>query len=363
MRTRVLFWSCLLTAWVFTAWAASLDAQPTASSTASGTTASGAVDGERFSLDAGSLWRGEVGNETWWWQIWFDQPRPVGAILQVNGDHSTVFQNAPRRYVWQWSEDARVWHDLEDTETHRERRLFRIHRLSSARDVRGLRILVSESAGDAPTLREVEFYDGPRAAIEVGAWIVSVSTRESAALPGGTGAFVSLARQCPGWESVLAQQIWIGDFDGEFVAAEPYPLCAFLTGNSKEWCQRTREPWRGVQEVLAARNLPIWGACEWRIATFTPPSSTWSCPVRLRTREGSWATSLHWPRSGAATTPRGSQCLVQSRSRSEAGADTLGLAAKRPDRLQPSSLPNLKRVQLDFSHVESQPHGSADEPG
>jgi GMP synthase-like glutamine amidotransferase len=237
----------------------------------------------------------------------------VGAILQVNGDHSTVFQNAPRRYVWQWSEDARVWHDLKDTETHRERRLFRIHRLSSARDVRGLRILVSESAGDAPTLREVEVYGDPSAEIEFGDWIVSVSTRESAALPGGTGAFVSLARQCPGWERVLAQQIWIGDFDEEFVAAEPHPLCAFLTGNSEEWCQRTREPWRGVQEVLAARNLPIWGACggvqAMAILAETGVEKPWDCPRCRDPQDPKSPIYTHIGHTGPASCGDYSKCI------------------------------------------------------
>jgi len=272
----------LFAAWVSVASAVPPEAQLAASSTAVGTTAAGAVDGDRFSVDAESLWKGESGEEAWWWQIRFAQPQPVGAILQVNGDHSAILRNAPRRYVWQWSEDGRAWHGVKETETRRERRLFRIHRLASARKVRYLRMLVSQSVGDAPSLREVEFYDDPCAEIEFGDWIVSVSTAESAALPGGTGAFVSLARQCSGWESVLAQQTWIGDFDEEFVAAEPYPLCAFLTGNYREWCQRTREPWRGVEEVVANRNLPIWGACggaqAMAILEETGVDKPWDCP-------------------------------------------------------------------------------------
>jgi hypothetical protein len=262
--------------------AASPVAHPAASSTAAGTAAAGAVDGDRFSTDAKSLWKGQAGEETWWWQIDFAKPRPVGAILQINGDHSSILQNAPRRYVWQWSDEGRAWHDLKESRTDGERRLFRVHRLSAACTVRSLRMLVLESTGDAPSLREVEFYDEPGAEIEFGDWIVSVSTAESDALPGGTGAFVNLARQCPGWESVPAQQTWIGDFDEEFVAAEPRPLCAFLTGNSKEWCQRTREPWRGVQEVLANRNLPIWGACggaqALAILEETGVDRPWDCP-------------------------------------------------------------------------------------
>lgn len=272
----------LLATWISVASAAPPDAQLTASSTAAGTTAAGAVDGDRFSVDAASLWKGEVGEETWWWQIRFARPRPVGAVLQVNGDHPAILRNAPRRYVWQWSEDGRTWHSVKETETDRERRLFRIHRLASARKVRYLRMLVSESVGNAPSLREIEFYDDPRAEIDFDDWIVSVSTSESSALPGGTGLFVNLARQCPGWERVPAQQTWIGDFNEEYVAAEPRPLCAFFTGNSKEWCQRTREPWRGVQDVVANRNLPIWGACggaqAMAILEETGVDKPWDCP-------------------------------------------------------------------------------------
>ncbi len=259
-----------------------IDASASASTTAVGTAPQGALDADRLSVEPASVWKGEVGEATWWWQIRFAKPRPVGAILQIHGDHPSVLQNAPRRYVWQASEDGRAWRDLEETETSRERRLFRIHRLSETRRVRSLRLRISQCVGDAPVLREVELYETPSAKIEFADWIVSVSTRESSELPGGSGAFVRLARECPGWEKVLAQQIWIGDFDEAYVAAEPRPLCAFLTGNSKEWCQRTREPWRGVQEVLARRNLPMWGACggaqAMAILEETGVDHPWDCP-------------------------------------------------------------------------------------
>jgi hypothetical protein len=49
--------------------------------------------------------------------------------------------------------------------------------------------------------------------------------------------------------------------DESFVAAEPRPLCAFLSGNFKDWCEVSREPWRGIQEVLKHRNLPMWASC------------------------------------------------------------------------------------------------------
>jgi len=267
---------------VCTAPAAPPAAEATASSTAERHSPAGAVDGERFSTAAGSIWKGAAGAKTWWWQVRFAEPRRVGAILQINGDHPRNFANAPRHYVWQWSRDGRTWHDLRETETRNERRLYRIHRLAKAHQVGYLRMTVLRSLGEFPSLREAEFYATPSAKIEFDDWFISVRSSESSKLSDGPDLFVALAHRCKGWEHVLAQHVWIGDFDEDFVSAQPRPICAFLSGSLLEWCQRTREPWRGVQEVLAHRNLPMWGACggaqAMAILEETGVDRPWDCP-------------------------------------------------------------------------------------
>lgn len=94
--------------------------------------------------------------------------------------------------------------------------------------------------------------------------------------------FVELARQCPGWEHVPAQIVWHGQVDQSLVAVEPRPLCAFFSGSYLEWCQRSREPWRGVQQVLASRRLPIWASCggaqAMTILEETGVDRPWDCP-------------------------------------------------------------------------------------
>src|SRR5690606_23110300 len=94
--------------------------------------------------------------------------------------------------------------------------------------------------------------------------------------------FVQLARACEGWEDVPVQCVWHGDFDETFVSAEPRPLCAFLSGSYLEWCQCSRQPWRGVQQVLASRRLPMWGACGGgqilAILEETGVDQPWDCP-------------------------------------------------------------------------------------
>jgi len=57
------------------------------------------------------------------------------------------------------------------------------------------------------------------------------------------------------------QNIWLGDFRESFLAIEPRPLCAFMSGNFIDWCQQNREHWRGVADVLNAEHLPIWASC------------------------------------------------------------------------------------------------------
>ena len=237
---------------------------------------------ERFGIETGSAWKGRPGAPGWWWQVQFDPPREVGAILQINGDDPTIFRNAPRRYAWQWSPDGQSWHELPETRVTRERRLFRIHRLKKPRRVRFLRLEILEAEGSYPTLREAEFYAQPSAEIPFPDWIVAVSTTTRFEPIGAGATFIPLARQCPGWESLQAQQVWLESFDPAFLAAEPRPLCAFLSGNFRDWCQVEREPWRGAQEVLKEGRFPIWasfgGAQGLAILAENGVDREWDCP-------------------------------------------------------------------------------------
>jgi hypothetical protein len=207
----------------------------------------------------------------------------VGAILQVHGDQPSILSNAPRRYRWQASLDGRNWQDLQETEVRKERRMFRLHRLVKAVRATYLRLMMDECLGEAPSLREVEVYADPSVKIQFGDWIVAVSTAtQDRRLPGFAADFARLVRESPGWEKVLMQQVWLGDVDESFVAAEPYPLCALLSGNTLEWCQQAREPWRGIQEVLKHRRLPMWAACGGAqglaILQETGVDKPWDCP-------------------------------------------------------------------------------------
>src|SRR5579872_7556358 len=69
--------------------------ETSASSAQHGFSAAGGNDGDRFSTEAAHVWKGSAGAESWWWQCRWDQPRDVGAILQIAGDDPLVLQNAP----------------------------------------------------------------------------------------------------------------------------------------------------------------------------------------------------------------------------------------------------------------------------
>jgi hypothetical protein len=293
--------------------AVALERQAAASSTAPGSAERGAIDGDRFSAAAGCYWRGTAGAKPWWWQVSFPKPHQVGAILQINGDQLLSLHNAPRRYFWQASDDGRTWHDLKETETSCERRLFRIHRLKSVCRTRHLRLVILDSLGESPSLREVEFYDDNAAKIAFPDWIITLQTDESPKLSTGMSSFLALARQCPDWERLLAQQMWIGDFDERFVAAEPRPLCAFLGGNVTEWCKRTREPWRGVLEVLKGRHLPMWGACGgaqgMAILETVGVDQPWDCPRCRDPQHPRSPVYTHIGHTGPASCGDYSKCL------------------------------------------------------
>jgi hypothetical protein len=254
----------------------------TASSSAPHSTPQGALDGDRLGGGLAHAWHGRPGAASWWWQVRFPEARSVGAILQIHGDGPTWLRNAPRRYIWQASADGQTWSDLTETRTEDERRTFRLHRLRQARTVRFLRLLVHQAEGDHPVLREVEFFATTDARAAFPSWAVVVSTTGEAKVPGAGGAFISLARSCPGWESLQFQQVWLGDFNEAFLAAEPRPLCAFLSGNFIDWCQQKREDWRGTQGVLRAGRLPMWASCGgaqgMAILAETGVDRPWDCP-------------------------------------------------------------------------------------
>jgi hypothetical protein len=185
----------------------------------------------------------------------------IGAILQIIGDEATSLANAPRNYVWQISTDDRTWIDLPETQTRDEQRVFRIHRLKQSHSVRAIRHRIDAAWSTAPVIREVEFIEEVDATIPFPEWIAAVSTVESPDSLNEASPFVSLAKRCPNTEDLQAQRLWMGRLDPKFVRAEPRPLAVFLSGNYSDWCQKNREHWRGIEQILKQRALPIWASC------------------------------------------------------------------------------------------------------
>ena len=97
-----------------------------ASSAQQGFSPAGAIDENRFDTATDHVWKGNANDGSWWWQCRWDEPRDVGAILQIVGDDPLVLQNAPRKYVWQASLDGQTWSDIEGTAVVAERRTFRL---------------------------------------------------------------------------------------------------------------------------------------------------------------------------------------------------------------------------------------------
>jgi hypothetical protein len=252
-----------------------------ASSSQSDFAPAGVIDGDRFSFTANHAWKGNPGESSWWWEIEFSKPRQLGAILQIQGDHEFIFQNAPSTYRWRGSLDGRSWHDLEGTQVEHEQRLYRLHRLMTGQTVRFVRLQISSVEGNFPTLREVEFYSNPRARILFPDWIIAVNTTHDSRLHHGKE-FIPLAKACPGWVGLQAQEVWLGSFDEAFCKIEPQPLCAFLSGTFKDWCQIDREPWRGTHEILQRGDLPLWASCGGAqglaILATVGVDKPWDCP-------------------------------------------------------------------------------------
>lgn len=256
------------------------------SSFQSGYPAAGACEGNRFSFGANQCWKGQAGQGSWWWQISYPEPTPIGSILQIVGDHEadhgSILENAPRQYQWQWSSDGIDWNDLPETVVSNERRLYRIHRLSAPVLAKHLRLEITDCTGSYPAVREIEIYPETNSIIAFPNWVVAVLITENDTLPSYEQPFLNLVEVCSGWGDTPSQALWLGDFDESYLNAEPYPLCAFLSGSILDWCQRTRGPFAGLQEVLENETLPIWGSCGGAqvlgILLDTGCLSPWDCP-------------------------------------------------------------------------------------
>ena len=254
----------------------------TASSSSEPSRPGGARDGERFSVEPGKLWRGLDGQTAWWWQLDLGSLRPIGAILQVHGDHAFVLQNAPCDYAWEASDDGQAWRTLAGTQVKGEERVFRLHRLPEPRRARWLRLSIASAHGKAPVLREVEVFDSPQARVDFPPWCIAVNATHETALPGHGQEFIPLARSAPGWERLEAQQVLLKTVREDFLRVEPRPLCAFISGSFKDWCEVDRSAWRGLEEVLKAGRLPIWASCGGAqglaILSDTGADKPWDCP-------------------------------------------------------------------------------------
>lgn len=251
-----------------------------ASSSDPASLASGAVDGDRFSFDASHAWSGQPGRSEWWWQLDFDSPTDVGCILQVVGDHEFVLRNAPSRYVWEGTRDGVRWFELARSSAEGDSRLYRIQRLKRSFPLRSIRIRIAGVSGDHPVLRELEFYSSTRAVVAFPEWVVAVNVTHDSRLPGHGQEFIPLAKSCSG--SLQAQQVWLDRFNPEFIAAEPRPLCAFLSGSFKDWCEVDRSTWKGVERVLRSRRLAMWASCGGAqglgILSEYGTAHAWDCP-------------------------------------------------------------------------------------
>ena len=183
----------------------------------------------------------------------FPGSRDVGAIVQIHGDHEFALRNAPRDYVWQTSQDGMTWEDLKETATDDERRTFRIHRLRS------------EPTGPMAEARSIASAEGDAPASARGRVLWRPASRRSRFLPGRSWSAQPAQARFPArgaprfiaWPGPLRAGVsssfrtsgWVIS-TSEFIAIEPRPLCAFLSGNFIDWCQQNRDHWRGTAAIL-----------------------------------------------------------------------------------------------------------------
>jgi hypothetical protein len=220
------------------------------------------------------LWQGSGNRSSWTWETNFPASKRVQSIVQRNGNHSFVFTNAPLDYEWFASEDGLTWKKA--FATTGERRLIREHRFAHSKKVTGLRFVVTKSNGLFPALQSVELFEHPPKI----QWSVIVNTTHELKLPTHGREFIPLIKKAE--PEMAVQQINLENFNPVFLNQLPKPVCAFLSGNFKDWCEVDRERWRGTQEVLRRKQLPIWASCGGAqglaILATAGVDKPWDCP-------------------------------------------------------------------------------------
>jgi len=301
-----------------------------ASSSTSDFPAAGAADGDRFSTQSGKLWKAAPSVGPWYWQADFGELVEIGAILQVLGDNDTLLTSAPLAYVWQMSEDGKLWRDLEPTRMAAERRMYRIHRLPGAVLARYLRLAISSTSGPPPAVREIEVYSRPNQMIEFPDWVMSVSS-EDAPITDTCHRYLDLARKCDGWSALTAQYLWHGDFDPQFVSAEPRPMCVFFSGSHPDWCEVNRATWEGTQRVLDDGSVAMWAACggaqAFGILSDTGVEKPWDCP---KCRDPNHPKSPIYGHIGLIDATKKTKCGIYTNNIYEIGPTPLRLVREDP---------------------------------
>lgn len=247
-----------------------------ASSTQAGSSPNSAIDGQRFGPAA---WKASPTESTWIWTVQFSELRPIGAVLSIHGEHDFALTNAALNYRWEGTR-GQGWEPL--LEIKGNTRIFRVDRFDKPHWVQGLRLVVTGVVGQFPTLREAEFYPDPASAVPFPNWIAVVNSTHERTVPGHGQEFIPLARSVPGWEQTSAQQIHVSDFNPAWLEIDPKPLAAFLSGSFKDWCEVNRSEWRGAENVLKERTLPIWASCggaqALAILADRGADQEWDCP-------------------------------------------------------------------------------------
>jgi hypothetical protein len=277
MQIRAALFVALLGFWIPSSVSA---IKVTASSAQAGFESAAAFDGERF--DPKSSWHGAPG-ASWTWQIDFGEgaTNTIGSVLLIQGDQDFVFQNAAKNYRWLGSQDGIAWRPIRGGAVTNEQRLFRVLRFDEAAQVRFARLEILKAAGNYPTLREVIFFPRTNSAVDFPEWVVVVNATDNPKLPGEGSEFIPLARRVTA-DFVPAQQIWLDRFNDDFLKIEPRPLCAFISGSFKDWCEVRREDFRGMAEVLHDGRIPIWASCggaqALAIVAENGVDHEWDCP-------------------------------------------------------------------------------------
>lgn len=206
-----------------------------------------------------TYWEGALGETQHDIVLDLGQKQEVARIWQLS--ESTILAGRPQEYIWQYSQDAQLWHDLAQTQTTDADGFRRIIDLIHPISARYWRLVITSWHGPAPRLYELTFYspldpEEPIVAPE-GDYLLLVGNRHDGS---GYENLISLLQETYPELALLTLPYWSVSPEVVQQLSHP-PLAIILSGLGRCYESLPMFEFNGEFALIREAELPMLGIC------------------------------------------------------------------------------------------------------